>query len=179
MGPILPSWCLVVWAQVSPLGEIMPLCKLFPHMSKMPILPYSLANSVIIKNAVIFNIMHTTEGTACFFFTLPTIYRGRVFFNPQRGIACFPSRNTIHSGNSRHVVDFRGNPSRKTSTWHRSCSTSLVLLHQAQVNLAYFDYHIKSLWFSCSLRLLNYLTFQSFDIERTRWRLFPGTSHVH
>ena len=36
------------------------------------------------------------------------------FFNPQRGIACFLSQNTLYSGNPRYVVDCRGNPSRKT-----------------------------------------------------------------
>jgi hypothetical protein len=51
------------------------------------------------------------------FFTFPTIFHyisWACFFNPQRGIACFPSQNTLYSGNPRYVVDCRGNPSRKT-----------------------------------------------------------------
>ena len=51
------------------------------------------------------------------FFTFPTIFHyisWVCFFNPQRGIACFPSQNMLHSGNPRFVVDCRGNPSRKT-----------------------------------------------------------------
>ena len=51
------------------------------------------------------------------FFTFPTIFHyisWACFFNPQRGIACFPSRNTLHSGNPRYVMDCCGNPSQKT-----------------------------------------------------------------
>jgi len=58
-----------------------------------------------------------TEGTASFVFTFPTIFHyisWVCFFNPQRGIACFPSRNTLYSGSPRYVVDCLGNPSRKT-----------------------------------------------------------------
>jgi len=51
------------------------------------------------------------------FFIFPTIFHyisWACLFNPQRGIACFPSQNTLYSGNPRYVVDSRGNPSHKT-----------------------------------------------------------------
>ena len=46
--------------------------------------------------------MHNYRGHSVFFLHFP------------RGIACFPSWNTLNSGKPRYVVDCRGNPSRKT-----------------------------------------------------------------
>jgi len=34
------------------------------------------------------------------------------------------------------------------------------------------DYHVLSIRINCSQGPLNYLAFQSFDYQRTRWRLF-------
>jgi hypothetical protein len=48
----------------------------------------------------------------------------------------------------------------------------LALLLQAYVILADLGYPVKALWCSCSQRLYNYLSFQSFGIERTWWNLF-------
>jgi hypothetical protein len=48
---------LVLCAQTSSLSEMMPSCTCFPHVSKMPTLTYNRANSVIIKNAIILNII--------------------------------------------------------------------------------------------------------------------------
>ena len=45
---------LVLWAQICLLREMMRSCKCFSHLSKMP----TLTNSLIIKNAIILNIMH-------------------------------------------------------------------------------------------------------------------------
>ena len=46
-----------------------------------------------------------------------------------------------------------------------------VLLPLAWVTLANFGYSVYALWFSSSQRPLNYLAFQSFNFERTWWRL--------
>ena len=40
------------------------------------------------------------------------------------------------------------------------------------MTLADFGYHVRDRWYTCIQRLLNYLAFQSFDFERTRWKLF-------
>jgi hypothetical protein len=60
-----------------------------------------------------------------------TTYRGRVFFNPQRGIACFSSWNTLCSGKPRYMVDCRGNPSRKTRQHFIDCYTAHVYFVQS------------------------------------------------
>ena len=49
---------LVVWSQTSPLMEMMGSYKCFAHVSKMSSITYNQENSVIIKNAIILNIMH-------------------------------------------------------------------------------------------------------------------------
>ena len=57
-------------------------------------------DSMYCKNVCMYRSCYAvTEGTACFlhFPRFSTSYRGRVFFNSQRGIACFPSRNTLCS----------------------------------------------------------------------------------
>ena len=49
----------VLWAhQTSHLSEMISSCKCFPHVSKMFTLTYNRANSVIIKNAIILNIIY-------------------------------------------------------------------------------------------------------------------------
>jgi hypothetical protein len=50
---------LVLWVQSSPRSKIMLSYKCFPHVSKMPILTYNRTNSVIIKKAIILNIIST------------------------------------------------------------------------------------------------------------------------
>jgi hypothetical protein len=45
-----------------PLSEMMRHCKYFPHVSKMPTLTYNRANNIIIKNAIILNILHNTKA---------------------------------------------------------------------------------------------------------------------
>jgi hypothetical protein len=49
---------LVVWSQTSPLMEMMGSYKCFAHVSKMSSITYNQENSVIIKNAIILNIIH-------------------------------------------------------------------------------------------------------------------------
>jgi hypothetical protein len=48
---------LVLQAQTSLFSEMMQLCKWFPHVIKMPSLTLNWANSIIIKSAIILNIM--------------------------------------------------------------------------------------------------------------------------
>ena len=64
------------------------------------------------------------RGHSMFFFYISPYILWSCFFNPQRGMARFPSRNTLYSGNPRHVVDCRGNPSRKTrrhfTVWYKA-----------------------------------------------------------
>ena len=50
---------LVLWVQISTLSEIMRSCKDFPHFNQISTLAYNRANSVIIKNAIILNIIHS------------------------------------------------------------------------------------------------------------------------
>ena len=40
------------------------------------------------------------------------------------------------------------------------------------MTLADFGYPVRDRWYPCTQRLLIYLAFQSFDFERTRWKLF-------
>ena len=67
---------LVVCAQTPPLSEMMPSCTCFPHVSKMSTLTYNRANSVIIKNAIILNIIQNifklrdTEFVICIILVL-------------------------------------------------------------------------------------------------------------
>jgi hypothetical protein len=49
---------LVLWVQTSPRSKMMLSYKCFPHVSKMPIFTYNQTNSVIIKKAIILNIIH-------------------------------------------------------------------------------------------------------------------------
>ena len=49
---------LALWTHTSPLSEMMRSCTFFPHMSKIPTLTYNRSKSVIIKNDIIFNIIH-------------------------------------------------------------------------------------------------------------------------
>ena len=49
---------LVLLSQTSTLSEMMLSCKCFQHVNQMPTLSYMHANSIIIKNAMILNIMH-------------------------------------------------------------------------------------------------------------------------
>jgi hypothetical protein len=46
-----------------------------------------------------------------------------------------------------------------------------VLLPQTYVTLVDFVYPVYVLWFYCPQKTLNYLAIQSFDCERTCWRL--------
>jgi hypothetical protein len=61
----------VLWAQTSPVGEIIRSCMSFPHVSKIPTLACNRANSVIIKKAIILNLrhnifnIHDTEKLSC------------------------------------------------------------------------------------------------------------------
>ena len=48
---------LVLWAQSFPPSEMMRSCKCFPRASEIPTLAYNWTNSVIIKNAIILNII--------------------------------------------------------------------------------------------------------------------------
>jgi hypothetical protein len=48
----------VLWAQTSPLSEMVRSFKSFQHVCIMPIPTYNRANSVIIKNAIILNTIH-------------------------------------------------------------------------------------------------------------------------
>jgi len=52
---------LVLWAQTSPLSEMVPSCKCFSNMSKIPSLTYNRANSIIIKNAIILKIINLLD----------------------------------------------------------------------------------------------------------------------
>jgi hypothetical protein len=52
------NYIVVLWAQTSPLSDMLPPCKCFPHVSKMSTLTYNQANKVVIKNALILNIIH-------------------------------------------------------------------------------------------------------------------------
>ena len=49
---------LVLWAQTSPLTEMMRSCKCFPFVSKMSTLSQNRENSVVIKTTIILNIIH-------------------------------------------------------------------------------------------------------------------------
>ena len=49
---------LEVWAQTSPLSEMIQSCTCFSHASKMPTFRHNRTNSFIIKNAIILNILH-------------------------------------------------------------------------------------------------------------------------
>jgi hypothetical protein len=49
---------LVLRAQTFPFNEMMRSCKYFPCVSKMPTLTYNKANRILIKNAIILNIIH-------------------------------------------------------------------------------------------------------------------------
>jgi len=50
---------LVSWIhQTSPLSEMMRSCKCFPHIPQVSTFIYNRENSVIIKNAIILNIIH-------------------------------------------------------------------------------------------------------------------------
>jgi len=49
---------LIVWTDSSLLSEVKRLCKCFRQESKLPTLTYSYANSVMIKNAIMLNIIH-------------------------------------------------------------------------------------------------------------------------
>ena len=49
---------LVLWAHISPPGEMMRSCKCFLHVSKMSAHVYKQTNIVIIKNTIILKIVH-------------------------------------------------------------------------------------------------------------------------
>jgi hypothetical protein len=49
---------LALWAQTSPLTEMMRSCKCFPFVSKMSTLSQNRENSVVIKTTIILNIIH-------------------------------------------------------------------------------------------------------------------------
>ena len=49
---------LVLWTETSHLGEIMQSCKCFQNVSKISTLTYNIANSFILMNAIILNIIH-------------------------------------------------------------------------------------------------------------------------
>jgi hypothetical protein len=48
----------LLFGPIFPLNEIMRSCKLFPHVSKMPILTDKRANSVTVNNVMILSITH-------------------------------------------------------------------------------------------------------------------------
>ena len=48
---------LVLCAQTSSFSEMMGACTCFPHVSKMPTLKYNRGSNVVIKNAIILNII--------------------------------------------------------------------------------------------------------------------------
>ena len=53
---------LILWAETSPLSEMVWSCKYFPHASKMPTLTHNnRLNSFIIKNAIILNTIYTCD----------------------------------------------------------------------------------------------------------------------
>jgi len=59
---------LVLWAQISAFNEMMRSCKHFLQVSKISTLTHNQANSVVIKNTIILNIIHNrvhniTENT--------------------------------------------------------------------------------------------------------------------
>jgi hypothetical protein len=55
---------IIKWKQISPFSEMMRSCKCFPHIPQVSTFIYNRANSVIIKNAIILNII-------TFFFEVP------------------------------------------------------------------------------------------------------------
>jgi hypothetical protein len=104
------------------------------------------------------------------FFTFPTIFHyisWACFFNPQRGIECFPSLNTLYSGNPRYVVDCRGNPLRKT---RQHFSDFLQVL--------WFPLGTRYLTVSCKLRASRFSSSVECVILLPRW-VAENTTALH
>ena len=102
---------LVLWTETSHLGEMMQSCKCFQNVSKMSTLTYNLANSIILMNAVILNIIHNifNIGTGYDYPDLPELGNNNEQLGlPERlstGIQ-FRFRNLFHvkkSGNRNFI----------------------------------------------------------------------------
>ena len=49
---------LVIWAQASPFNEKIMQCKYFPHVTHIPTHTINLTNNVLIKHAILLNIIY-------------------------------------------------------------------------------------------------------------------------
>jgi hypothetical protein len=102
---------LALWTETSHLGEMMQSCKCFQNVSKMSTLTYNLANSIILMNAMILNIIHNifNIGTGYDYPDLPELGNNNEQLGlPERlstGIQ-FRLRNLFHGKNRVIVILF-------------------------------------------------------------------------